>query len=338
MTTPAPPRSAAPAPPRRRAPRGPSGLTWTVLRLHRTALLVWGAALLTGVAALAWMLVLGPEARAALLSCGPPGGARPDCPALSTGTAEGTYRTGTELIGTAVTYLAVPVAAWAGGALVGRELEDGTAGLAWTQSVGPARWLAAKLAVPAAALAAGTTVLVLLAVRVRRGGGPSLAGAWYAPDVYGSTGPVAVASVLAGLALGALAALVARRALPAAAAAALTVLALTSALRALRPRLWPARTVTGQAALALPPDVLEVGHGVVTVGGRRIDGDPPCLGRGTAAQVRDCAEHFGLSGFRAGYHPRSHFLPLQLVESGVLLAVTALATAAAFALLRRRTG
>jgi hypothetical protein len=37
-------------------------------------------------------------------------------------------------------------------------------------------------------------------------------------------------------------------------------------------------------------------------------------------------------------HPASHFWPLQLVETGIVLAVAALATAAAFALLRRRTG
>jgi hypothetical protein len=37
------------------------------------------------------------------------------------------------------------------------------------------------------------------------------------------------------------------------------------------------------------------------------------------------------------YHPDSHFWPLHLVETGIVLAVTAAATAAAFRLLHRRT-
>jgi hypothetical protein len=48
-------------------------------------------------------------------------------------------------------------------------------------------------------------------------------------------------------------------------------------------------------------------------------------------------KHSGLTDFWATYHPESHFWPIQLVESGVVLAVAGLATAAAFALLRRRT-
>lgn len=37
------------------------------------------------------------------------------------------------------------------------------------------------------------------------------------------------------------------------------------------------------------------------------------------------------------YHPHSHFWPLQLVETGLLLALTAAATGACHLLLRRRT-
>lgn len=36
-------------------------------------------------------------------------------------------------------------------------------------------------------------------------------------------------------------------------------------------------------------------------------------------------------------HPASHYWPLQLVETGIVLALTALACWACFALLRRRT-
>jgi hypothetical protein len=37
------------------------------------------------------------------------------------------------------------------------------------------------------------------------------------------------------------------------------------------------------------------------------------------------------------YHPHSHFWPLQLVETGLLLALTAAATGACHLLLRRRS-
>ncbi|WP_445280683.1 hypothetical protein [Streptomyces sp. DSM 118148] len=38
----------------------------------------------------------------------------------------------------------------------------------------------------------------------------------------------------------------------------------------------------------------------------------------------------------AVYHPASHFWPLHLVETGVVLALTTLAATAAFRVLRRR--
>ncbi|MEW2163285.1 hypothetical protein AB0912_09820 [Streptomyces sp. NPDC007084] len=313
-------RRPAPHPSGPSRPR-PSGLTWAVLRLHRAALLLWGGFLLVTAVVLAWMYVIAPEARAA---AGPV-------------TSEGTYRTGTALVSTALSYLMFPVAAWAGGALTGRELEDGTAHLAWTQSVSPARWLAVKLAVPAAALTAGTTLAVLLLGWARRGGDPRLVDAWYDPDVHLALGPAAVAHVLAGLALGALAGLVLRRALPAAAVAFALTLVVHEVLEAYRPSLWPASTVTGRAALALPPDALDLEHGAVTTDGQRIGNDLACVGSQTPAQVRTCMKEAGLSDFWASYHPRSHLWPLQLVESGVLLAVAGAATAAAFALLRRRT-
>lgn len=37
------------------------------------------------------------------------------------------------------------------------------------------------------------------------------------------------------------------------------------------------------------------------------------------------------------YHPASHFWPVQLVETGILLALAALALTLAFRVLRRRT-
>ncbi|MEK8144329.1 hypothetical protein NKH18_28275 [Streptomyces sp. M10(2022)] len=45
-----------------------------------------------------------------------------------------------------------------------------------------------------------------------------------------------------------------------------------------------------------------------------------------------------MTGWFYDYHPASHFWPLQLVETGILLVLAALAVALAFRVLRRRHG
>lgn len=314
------------------------GLPWTVLRLHRTALLLWGAVLLAVVGVLIWMHAIGADAPAGRSACAePPTGSVPSCSAVEAIHTDDVYAIGIGLVSLALSYLMFPVAAWAGAALIGRELESGTAELAWTQSVTPVRWLTAKLAVPAALLATGTTLIVLLDVWARRDDNPDLVGDWYYPDVFVSTGPAAVAYVLAGLAVGALAGLVTRKALPAAGVAFAATLVLYNVIDWYRTSLWPADTVTGPAALHLPRSSQVLEHGVVTTTGERIGNNLACVDYYDAADIKDCMARSGLTDFWATRHPESHFWPLQFMESGVLLAVAALATAAAFRLLRRRT-
>ncbi|WP_308216378.1 hypothetical protein [Streptomyces ortus] len=98
-------------------------------------------------------------------------------------------------------------AAVAGGALVGRELENGTAELAWTQSVSPARWPAAKLAVPALLLTAGGTVFVLVFRWAWAADRDLMGDDWTFHDVFAARGPALVAYALCGLGVGALAGL-----------------------------------------------------------------------------------------------------------------------------------
>ncbi|MEU9139131.1 hypothetical protein AB0D33_24770 [Streptomyces sp. NPDC048404] len=331
-------RPSGPAPyrPPRPAPYRPSGLIWTVLRLHRAALYVWGAALLTVVAALIWMHAIGPDARAATGDCDAADPFPMDCGIIQETEAHKIYAYGLALVSACVTYLMYAVAVWAGAALTGRELENGTARLAWTQSVTPARWLAAKLAVPAVLLTAGTTLAVLLGDWARRAGNRELFGGWFNTNVFISSGPVAVAYALAGLALGALAGLALRRALPAAAAALAAAYVLHEVLDRFRMSLWPAETATGPAALRLPNGTLVLEHGAVTGDGERLSTSMACVGTDGAAALERCVKGSGLADFWTTYQPASHFWPLQLVESGLLLAVTGLAAAAAFALLRRR--
>ncbi|MFI8896224.1 hypothetical protein [Streptomyces paradoxus] len=289
----------------------PGGLVRTVTRTHRTALALTLLVLATATAALTWLHSLGDEARAGNRACAtPPTDGLPSCAAVEAITVDETYASGLAMIATVLFWVMFPVAAWAGGALIGRELESGTAQLAWTQSVTPARWLAAKLAVPAALLTAGTGGLVLVNVWARGDSNPNLAGDWYYPDVFVSTGPVAVAYALAGLALGALAGLVWRRALPATGVALAASLLLHTFLERHREDLWPAVTRTEAGSFELPRSALQVAWADSPVNGVPLT--------------------------RATFHPQSHFWPLQYVETGLLLAVAAVATATAFVLLARR--
>ncbi|WP_327344913.1 ABC transporter permease [Streptomyces europaeiscabiei] len=251
------------------------GLVRTVLRLHRPALLVWGAYVLVMAGWMLWLrIVTLDEVWRESASCSRRGGCVDIESAL-------TYGSGMSMIGTLVSYLCYGVAAWAGASLTGRELERGTAQLAWTQSVTPTRWLVVKLTVPAAVLVLGTTVLVLL-YRSAWGASRSILGdEWDYPDPMVNRGPLLVAYALCALAVGALAGLALKRALP---------------------------------ALAVALGFMVWFHLYLDrhIGDLRPINQP------------------------VGTRPPSHFWPLHLMATGIVLAVTVVATAAAFWLLRRR--
>jgi hypothetical protein len=330
--------TAAPQLARRTLPLAPRGTVWAVLRVHRIALWAWWTLIAAASAAMLWAYGLGADAVRAwhhtVASCS----TDPSCvdDTLDSAISE-FYHSVTSLTTGAVIYLPYLVAAWAGAALVARELENGTAALAWTQSVSPARWLAAKLAVPAALIAAGTTVLVLLHRLMWTEGLGVLGQDWYLSDAYRSNGPVAVGSALSALAVGALAGLLLRRTLPALGLAVAVTLVVQNLGDLYRDSLWPTVTVTGSAASNLPNTAMQLEHGVVLTSGERIGNNLACVDNDTTVDLKRCMSKNGISDLWATYHPKSHFWPLQLVETGVLLALAALATAAAFWLLRRRT-
>ncbi|MBT2675819.1 hypothetical protein J7E95_34510 [Streptomyces sp. ISL-14] len=296
--------------------RGPRGLLWAMLRLHRSALWFWVMLMAVGAGALLW--AYGPGADAAWaeyhrMGCGT--ATEPGLGCDYTGPAYSRYDTAVGIGTGALGLTPFLTAAWAGGALIGRELESGTAQLAWTQSVSPARWLAAKLAVPAVLLTAGTGGLLLVNLWARQDGDPNLVGDWYLPDVFLGTGPTAVAYPLAGLALGALAGLLWRRALPAAGVGFAVTLVLYNVLERYRDHLWPTATRSEKGELELPRSAWQQDWDITW-------GRYP--GEGTPLATS------------ATFHPRSHFWPLQYVETGIVLVVAAAATLAAFRLLHRR--
>ncbi|MFI8088224.1 ABC transporter permease [Streptomyces sp. NPDC086080] len=326
-TTPTVPTAAGPA-------HAPRQLRW-LIRLHRPALLAGAALVLLTGAALLWL-----------------GGPLTD----ASGAAWKQYNAcaGNSLCAydqdavvryddvynyTTVAVLAVPflIAAWAGGALTGRETESGTAHFAWTQGVSPTRWLASRLAFPAALAVAATGLLVWLhrlAWKEAHGRVDSVP-SWSETATFYANGIVPVAFALAGLAAGALAGLLLRRALTALATAAVALGALWVAVDAAMPHLWPA--VTKVSGLRDGPDGtgLWIGEGILTADGDRLA--VPCY-NGIVPECEAALADLDAVNFYREFHPATHYWPLQLVTSGIVLAVAALLTFAAFRLLRHRTG
>ncbi|MDX3847489.1 ABC transporter permease [Streptomyces europaeiscabiei] len=319
----------APAPVTRGGPR-PCGLVRTVLRLHRSALLVWCAYVLLMVGWMLWLqYVTGAEMRAERNACRE---RESGCIDIESAFA---YSQGMSWVGTLIAYFSYAVAAWAGASLTGRELERGTARLAWTQSVTPVRWLTAKLAVSAAALTAGTAVLVLV-YRWAWSSNRDLSGdEWYYTDPFVNRGPAVLAYALCALAVGALAGLALQRALPALAVAFGFMLWFHLWLDGHSNELWPTKTLTGTAASRLPMTAEQLDLGAITGPGGRAN-DLTCFDADADVDYTRCMSENGFTDLYAEVHPVSHFWPLHLMTTGVILALAVLATAAAYWTLRRR--
>ncbi|MFC8675441.1 hypothetical protein ACFUEN_22555 [Streptomyces griseorubiginosus] len=295
----------APAPPR-------SGLVRTVLRLHRAALWIWLAFVAGTAGLLLWLLGPGADtAQRALDTYGYSG------LIMAMGSAD-EYSSRFYYADTLLTVGSFAVALFAGGPLIARELETGTAQLAWTQSVSPVRWLAAKLAVPAAFVVVGTGLLTLLYHQLWTAHGNLLIAGIQPRALYFSLGPATVAAPLLGLALGALIGLAVRRTLPALAFSGFAYFL----VYAFRGNHWPF-----QGRYQAPE--LHSRSRAITATGARV-ADPDCY------DDKACLAKHHVVGFSREYLPSSDYWPRQLLETGVLLALTAVAVALAFGLLRRR--
>ncbi|MFJ9034990.1 hypothetical protein ACIRF8_00140 [Streptomyces sp. NPDC102406] len=303
----------------RRTTPGPDGLVWTVLRLHRTALWVWAAYVAISAGLLLWLW--GPGASAAQKAFDTFGYA---------GAQENGWAGRSVLVPslghsfdtlfydplTLTRIAAVAVAVFAAGPLIARELESGTARLAWTQSKSPARWLATKLAVPALLITVGTGLVVILYRLVWDAHNHLLIAGIGPRDLAFSIGPATVANALFGLALGVLAALLLRRTLPAMAVAGIG----QYLAGALRGNSWPFQGAYQQPELPVHSKALTSGGTEVT--------DPGCY------LDRACLAQHHITGFTRHYLPSPDYWPRQLTETGILLGLTALAVAAAFLVLR----
>lgn len=301
------------------------GLTRAVLRLHRVPLWVWAVLVAAGAGRLVWLHEFEHQPAPHSARCG--GAEMLPCFA-------GMHYEGLEL-GAAelVAWLPCAIAACAGAVLIGRELEHGTATLAWTQSVSPTRWLATKLAVPAAALLGGTAALTLLFRWVWVSGPDNFTNRWNSEYLH-AAGTVGPAYVLLALALGALAALLTRRTLPATGLALVGIALAYHLGDRFRSSLWPASEVRGPWTSALN-HVDQIEFGMILKSGAHASG-LDCTDQARPGDLSTCLSHHGAVDFYAKIHPASHYWPIQLVETGIVLALTAAAVTAAFWALRRR--
>ncbi|MGW3744483.1 ABC transporter permease [Streptomyces sp. NPDC005146] len=314
--------------------RGPVRL---LLRQHRRSLWAAGALLVLGIGIVVglriWVAVASSAERCAdgdITRCG-------DGSYLSTyarSHTEGYLASG----GTAVLLLAGLIGVFVAGPLIARELESGTYRMAWTQSVSPAQWLAARLTLPAALATAGMTTLVLV-YRWGRSGMRSKANAydlnWYQSGIHPALGPTAVAYALLAVAVGALCAVVVRRTVLSMSLTALVLGTVMLGLGKRRYELWP--TVRHPGRDYPTGDTWHIESGMLTASGKEIYWQD-CLPAGSMESFTGCLHNRGgITAFR-DYHPASHFWPLQLVETGILLVLAAAAVALAFRVLRRRHG
>ncbi|MFE7778924.1 ABC transporter permease [Streptomyces sp. NPDC057445] len=228
---------------------------------------------------------------------------------------------------TVIMLLPLLIAAVAAGPLTARELESGTYKPAWTQSVSPARWLASKLVPAAVALTMGTLLLNAAWRWGWKSVHSSMVMQLWDNQVYAAVGITSFANGLLGLAIGVLSGLLVRRTLVAMAVSAALAGGVLAALAALRPYLWPWVSITGDDHANGPGDWW-FRSGMLDASGRRLFWEDCTPGNGDTCMA-------GAKTFFADVHPPSDFWPIQLVETGIGLALAALATFTAFRVLRR---
>ncbi|MEU7044354.1 ABC transporter permease [Streptomyces varsoviensis] len=312
-----PPTGAAPraAPDPHRSPVG--GVTWLVLRQHRLTLWIAAVAFLALVIELVWLrTALTDYVRTTARHCADTGG-QTDCVsgALEFQTTYGDllYTTG-QFIG----FLPLLFGLFVAGPMIARELESGTYQLAWTQSVSPMRWFAAKLAVPAVLAVTGVTALSALHTWAWWPVQDLLPGRhWY--QGFDELGVVPVAYALLGVAVGATAGLLIKRTLVSIGVTLVGFTALNWAFSALLPHLAESRTKVGKDFPGLGSTDWGWRRGYVTAGGGHLP-EETCAGGSGAVRERCLADHHIVGGFR-DYHPASQFWTLQWTQAALVAAV-----------------
>ncbi|MDX6256677.1 MAG: hypothetical protein QOJ11_3011 [Frankiales bacterium] len=348
-------------------------MIWTTWRQHRAEAIV-GTVIVAAISAM--MLVVGSIARTRARTAGVPAclRSRADCSAA----LEQLHRYFHTIPPFTGALIALPLLAgmfWAA-PLVSREYEAGTHRLAWTQSVGPLRWITVKIGLIFGPVAAGALILGLLATWALDPLAPAFSGR-YNSTWYDIQGVVPVACMLFALSVGVATSALIRRTVPAMAVTLFVYAAARIPVHWIRPHFAPLTTRTLTIPLSgllqnaganmqesfastVPLDAWVQQVTVSDPSGRAVSPNQANLdilarycpnlqairGTGTntpprisAADAAACQPHLqGLSlNETVSYQPASHFWLLQTVESALFLVLAALlVTAAILAVTRRR--
>ncbi|MFI0908149.1 ABC transporter permease [Streptomyces sioyaensis] len=321
--------------------RGPlGGLVWLVWRQHRLAL---GVLLTAAVGGTVWCAVLRGRMAGFIDAHHIAGCSQISLVARCSGTQDAVqafrdaYGSSLRLAEAGLVLLPALIGLFLGAPLIARELEAGTHQLVLTQSVGPVRWLAAKVALPAAIVLAATTLLSAAFAWLWQVGGDEVSGSyWYSSLGFNSLGPVPVAYSLLGLATGLLAGLLLRRTVVSMGVT-LTVTALVhSVFTQLRPYLMPIVTTKfgREEPTQLPDSSWQVGQGYYTSSGAHVP-DVPCL---PDQDFAGCLRREHVVGQYLDQHPVAHHWPLAWIEAGTVVVLAVALVVIAFRVVRRRYG
>jgi hypothetical protein len=327
-----------------------AGVTW---RQHRFTLA--GVAVLLGALAV-WLWITGRplhHAWVAVAACHP--SSSPACQSLigafnasATSNFMGEKGPG----GVLLQVLPALIGTFAGAPVLAREIEAGTFRYAWTQGFGRWRWALAKLVVLAAVLAAMTAafgVLVSWYFQPYAGTGPQVPGLSQNPpfgDLFSLREVTFPAWTLAAFTISALAGMLIRRVVPTIAATLAAYAGLALATAGLLREHYLTPLVTSTPA---PPPTLWIISQWWTKDGRFAFTSPPfslinefCSapppGRSKTPPFGTFAQCLAPHGYTqwTSYQPPSRFWPFQWLESGWLLALSALLIAATIWLVHRR--
>lgn len=301
-------------------------MTWLLWRQHRVQLVI--AAVLAGLFAIP-VLITGAHLHSALNAC------------RATDRCGGDLLNGYNNVNTLIDLtIVVPVVIglfW-GAALVGRELENGTNALVWTQTVTQRHWLRAKLLtlfVSTALASAAVTGLVTWWSATRNATLESRFGGLQF-DIQG-VAPIGY-TLFAG-ALGLTAGIVWRRVLPAMATtvggfvAVRLIVELFARPHYMSPvvKLYAMKDTdpTPAGSLSIRSDLVHNGH--VVNGAIRV----PCDSTNSREQMNACMQRHGYQ-FRSTYQPAGRYWTFQWIEFGIFAGLAVLLVAAGLIVLRRR--
>ncbi|RKT20105.1 hypothetical protein BX285_4586 [Streptomyces sp. 1114.5] len=331
-------RSAAPASADRRPAPGLRGLLWLATRQHRVVLWTLAALLVLVVADLAWIHLACRHVTGILRRTGcysPATWSDTRCWTLLAPIDRPNFWF-VSVLQPAVTLAPLLFGVFIGAPLLAQEYERGTIRLIRAQSVGPVRWLAVRLAVPGIAVLAVSGVLASLMTWVWWTDivhGPVAFDPPFQSFTYPALGVAPIAWSLFALSLGVLVGLLLRRTLPAMFLTGALIATAHGLFRWARPYFHPVVDEVGPAPGAQPPylqpaNAWLVDRGVILPDGTRVDSDACIRSLGAGARCE------GATASWLRYHPADHLVPIQLVEAGILVALTVVVLVVVFRRIR----